>query len=141
MCRTFDEAWDVWETWTGTGTCVDCRHVGRVTFEALYIVSGDDVYDGPIALFLNDGVPDWSDGFEDNVFARVHGDYRGDITEHWDEAEVERTLPFGRLAAAARRAWRRPRSTERYDVATVARMVDASLARLRADTGLTFAPL
>lgn len=67
----------------------------------------------------------------------MYGDYRGDIIEHWDEAEIERTLPFGRLVVAAKTRWK-PRG-RRLPVEAVAALVDRSLERLRSDTGLEHA--
>lgn len=65
----------------------------------------------------------------------VYGDYLGDIVEHWEEAEIERTITFGRLALAAKRRWA-PRG-RRLTVEEVRRLVDRSLDRLRRDTGLS----
>lgn len=64
----------------------------------------------------------------------IFGDYRSDIISHWRDGELEASLPLGRLVVAASRLWR----THKNRLMTkeeVAALVDASLDRLRHDTG------
>lgn len=67
----------------------------------------------------------------------MYGDYLSDIVEHWDEAEIERSLPFGRLAVAAKNRW--TIRGRRLTSAEVAGIVDRSLADLQARTGMSHA--
>lgn len=68
----------------------------------------------------------------------MFGDYRSDIYGHWEEDEVTHTIPMARLAIAAKNRWRTHQG-RLMSVEEVAALVDASLDRLRADSGRQFA--
>ena len=64
----------------------------------------------------------------------MYGIYREDIISHWEEQELAASMPLGRLVVAAKNHWR----THKRRLMTpeeVAALVDASLDRLRRDTG------
>lgn len=64
----------------------------------------------------------------------MYGIYREDIISHWEEQELAASMPLGRLVVAAKNHWR----THKRRLMTpeeVAALVDASLDRLRHDTG------
>lgn len=74
----------------------------------------------------------------------MYGDYRSDVIGHWHEDEVGHHLPLGRLVVLADRSWRATRKTVGQwndpqpvvPVEVVAKLVDDSLAWLRATTGM-----
>ena len=73
--------------------------------------------------------------------------YREDVIGHWADFEVARHMPLGRLVVLAERNWRAARKTvgqwndpqPLVAVETVRKLVDESLAWLRATTGQQFA--
>ena len=77
----------------------------------------------------------------------MYGDYRSDVISHWTEDEVSQHLAFGRLVVLARRRWQAShlRVGQWNDpqpvvpVEVVAKLVDDSLAWLRAKTGMEWA--
>lgn len=77
----------------------------------------------------------------------IYGMYRDDVISHWGEDELLQHLPLARLVVLARRKWQASHlrvgqwndPQPEVSVETVTRLVDESLAWLRAKTGKEYA--
>lgn len=73
MCQVIDEPWEVFETWWGTGKCVDCGRQDRLLYEAMGPEAYDEIAEEAYTLVLNDGVPALRDPSAD-LIDRPFGD-------------------------------------------------------------------
>ena len=128
--------------------------LGKSSFE---VISNDEIDFSDLMYFAKVEIEDTIRTCEHCLEARrwleewcrswLYGVYRDDIIEHWTEDEISRHLAFGRLVVLARRKWQAShlRVGSWQDpqplvaVETVARLVDESLAWLRAKTGRQWA--
>lgn len=76
MCVDVDEPWEVYESYRAVAQCADCGRVapgrteGRSPSIEGYSDDEDPRWEKAALLALNDGVPDWSEEFEDEYYER-----------------------------------------------------------------------